>query len=165
MSTKIEITELMSKIIPRDDYQHRNGFSNRHLIDKLSNSERSEVEAELIKILHEKNDMLVVETLGYMKSKKSLTTLYDLLRDLNDGMAKLITADAIFQINEDYNMIEEAKSAFMKLKDRYQIISAFYYLVKFSNSSTIELIKNYTIASDHLISYNAKKALEGLEHF
>jgi hypothetical protein len=59
--------KLINEIIPPDDYQHRNGFSDEHLIDKLNVEERKVIENELIKRLEKATDMLVVETLGYIK--------------------------------------------------------------------------------------------------
>lgn len=159
MMEAMDINKIVSEIIPPDDYQHRNGFSNEHLIDKLSDEEKFEVETELIKILQKKPDMLIVETLGYMKSEKSLPVLYELLESLNDKMAKIITATSIFEINQDQKMIEIAKASFNSIKDKFQLISAFHYLMRLQDSEISKLIQEYTTNSDYLISYNAKQVL------
>lgn len=48
------INQLLKEIIPPDDYQHRNGFSNEHIILSLIEKEKMEVEKNLIEML-EKN--------------------------------------------------------------------------------------------------------------
>ena len=159
MSTSKNIERLISKIIPPEDYQHRNGFSNEHLIDKLNVEERGVIENELIKRLQEKADMLMVETLSYMKSDKSLITLYELLENLDNEVSIIITASSIFDINQDLKMIEVAKTSFRGLTDKYQLIATFHYMMKFKNSEILKLIKEYTKDSDYLISYNAKQVL------
>jgi hypothetical protein len=42
----------------------------------------------------------------------------------------------------------------------YKLTPAFYYLAKFKNEKTKQLIKGYTSHPEYLISYNAKQALE-----
>jgi len=155
----MDINKIVSEIIPPDDYQHRNGFSNEHLIDNLCQEEKIKVEAELINILQNKSDMLVVETLGYIKSEKSLPFLYELLENLNDEMAKIITSASIFEISHDQKMIETARTTFKSIENKFQLILAFHYLMKFQNSEISKLVQEYTTNSDHLISYNAKQAL------
>lgn len=155
----MDINKIVSEIIPPEDYQHRNGFSNEHLIDKLSDVEKIKIETELINMLLKKSDMLVVETLAYMRSDKSLPVLYELLEILKEEMAKIITATSIFEINKDQEMIEIAKASFKTIKDKFQLITAFRYLVKFHDSEISKLIQEYTTNSDYLISYNAKQVL------
>lgn len=155
----MDINKIISEIIPPDDYLHRNGFSNEQLIDKLSDEEIFKVETELITMLQKKPDMLIVETLGYMKSKKSLSVLYELLESLNDEMTKIITATSIFEINQDQKMIEKAKVSFKAIKDKFKLISAFHYLIRLQDSEISKLIQEYSTNSDYLISYNAKQAL------
>lgn len=156
----LHINKIVSEIIPQDDYEHRNGFSNEHLVDKLSGEVKSKVESELIDMLQEKPDMLVVETLAYMKSTKSLPILYQLLESMNDEeMSKIITAVSIFQIDRDKKMLEIAKASFKKIKGRFQLISAFHYLKRLQNPEVSKLIQPYVIDPDYLISYNAKQAL------
>ena len=155
----MDINKIISEIIPPDDYLHRNGFSNEQLIDKLSDEVIFKVETELITMLQKKPDMLIVETLGYMKSKKSLSVLYELLESLNDEMTKIITATSIFEINQDQKMIEKAKVSFKAIKDKFKLISAFHYLIRLQDSEISKLIQEYSTNSDYLISYNAKQAL------
>ncbi len=155
----MDINKIVSEIIPPEDYQHRNGFSNEHLIDKLSDVEKIKIETELINMLLKKTDMLVVETLAYMRSDKSLPALYELLEILKEEMAKIITATSIFEINQDQKMIEIVKASFKTIKDKFQLITAFRYLVRLHDSEISKLIQEYTTNSDYLISYNAKQVL------
>lgn len=155
----MDINKIVSEIIPPEDYQHRNGFSNEYLIDKLSDVEKIKIETELINMLLKKSDMLVVETLAYMRSDKSLPALYELLEILKEEMAKIITATSIFEINQDQKMIEIVKASFKTIKDKFQLITAFRYLVRLNDSEISKLIQEYTTNSDYLISYNAKQVL------
>lgn len=152
----------INTIIPPDDYQRRNGFSNQHLIDSLSAQERIDVELALIEKLKEKSDMLLIESLAYMKSELAIPLLYEVLKNLKDGMEKLITAASIFEINHDRHMIEVAKSLFKTMVDKYQLMAAFHYLIKFRDKELLSMIEEYSTNSDYLISYNAKQALDNL---
>ena len=161
----MNIDKLVADIIPPDDYQHRNGFSNTHIIDKLNNQERALVEEILMNKLLDKADMLIVETLAYLKSQKSLPILYTLL-DKNLGeSATIIIAEAIFSINNDNKMPGIAISAFKeleKIKDAYfvyRLLPMFYYLRRFRSEATDAIIREYIGHSDYLLSYNAKQAL------
>ena len=164
MNVSKDIESLINEIIPPDDYQHRNGFSNTHIIDKFSNQEKTLVESVLIGMLPDKTDILIVETLAYLQSKKSLPILYALL-DKNSGTSAIIIAASIFQINKDNQMLEIAINAFKdleKLKDAYyvyRLLPMFYYLRKFNNKTTDAIIKEYVTHSEYLLSYNAKQIL------
>ena len=155
----MNIEELIAEIIPPNDYQHRNGFSNVQLIDQLTNEERELVEDALIYKLIENTDMLIVETLGYMRSEKSLPILNNMLEECSDNMRKIIIATSIFVIDRDNAMINVSINAFKHLDNIYQQISAFYYLKKFESPQTDSLIGEYTEHSNYLLSYNAKQAL------
>ncbi len=159
MTGLISIDKLIADIIPPDDYQHRNGFSNTHLVDKLNGQERELLEESLINSLSNNVDILIVETLAYMKSSKSLPIFMDLLEHSFDDMCKIIIATSVFEINHDNRMIVICIDAFEHLSNVYQKISAFYYLQKFQNEATDAIIEEYTKHSDYLLSYNAKQAL------
>src|SRR5437016_4210223 len=103
----MDIGKLISEIIPPSDYQHRNGFSNIDLIDKLGVQERLQVEDSLIyKLLFESDpkkgiDPLIIETLGYLKSEKSISILKELLANSGNEMEKLIIATSIYEITSE----------------------------------------------------------------
>ena len=165
----MDIEKLIKEIIPPSDYAHRNGFNNTPLIDKLSSNERMQVEDALIyKLIFESKeeiDTLIIETLVYLKSQKSLQVLQNLLTESNDCIIKLIIATSIFEINEDINMIDIAINCFKEIeKDKgpyyvYILSDAFYYLSKFKNSKANGIIKEYVNHKEYLIAYNAKQAL------
>lgn len=168
MYTLKDINKLINEIIPPDDYQHRNGFSNEHIIDKLNNEFKSQIETKLIEMLRQKTDLLIISTLGYMKSDQSLPVLYELIKDATEGMAKIILSSSIYKINKDEKMIDIAIESFEeieKLNDAYfiyRIIPTFYYLASFNNPKTKKLIVKYTNHNEYLISYNAKQSLNML---
>lgn len=162
----MDIESLINKIIPPADYQHRNGFSNTYRIDQLNEHEKKLVEDKLIdKLLSKSEDILVVETLAYLKSEKSLPLLYDLLSKSTGETAKLIIATSIFEINGDNEMIDIAIDSVKKIdsiKDAYHVyrlIPTFYYLAKFQNDKVNRIINEYSNSKEYLIAYNAKQAL------
>ena len=158
--------DLIDKIIPPSDYEHRNGFSNDNIIDKLSTEEKSNVETELINMLsHYNGDTLVIETLAYMNSQKAIVPLKNILQETKEELTKIIIASSIFKISSDKIIIDIARDAFKKIEvlpmnyfyNKSDLISSFYYLSLFGNVELNKLIKPYSKHSDHLVSYNAKR--------
>ena len=80
-------------------------------------------------------------------------------------MHKLKIAASIFQINQDSDLIDIAISETKQMEDKkdpyyiYKLTSAFYSPVKFHNEKTNNFIESYVTHDEHLISYNAKRAL------
>lgn len=166
----MEFEKKVDEIIPPMDYQHRNGFSNIQLINELTHNEKEKLEHILIKKLiftnDEEIDILIVETLAYLKSKISLPILKDLLTKCSDEMCKLIIATSIYDIDKgSSNMIDIAINSIKKMDNIndayyvYKLASAFYYLAKFRNTRINHIIKDYTEHKEYLVSYNAKKHL------
>jgi HEAT repeat protein len=165
----MEIEKLINEIIPLNNYEHREGFNNEPILDKLTASEKRLVEDELIFLLLNKTskdtDTLIVETLAYLKSEKSLPVLKSLLKDAVNEMTILIIATSIFEISGENEMVGVAISSFKKIsqrKDRYYIyglIATFYYLAKFKNPEINKIIKEYANHKEYLVSYNAKRFL------
>ena len=92
--------------------ENRDGFNNEPLIDNLTIDERDQVENQLIDKLSIKSaDLLIVETLGYMKSKKSYKKLYNLLTQEKDPGNKIIIASSIYQIDPDEKLIDISLTA------------------------------------------------------
>jgi hypothetical protein len=159
--------KLIDEIIPYPaDYSHRNGFSNNHIIDNLSGHEKNEVENALISKLSEHpKDLLIVETLAYLKSTKSIPALKILLENSSNGMEKLIIASSMFEINKDYDLVDIAISAFRQLDNKqdayyvFNLINAFYHLAKFNNPIIMDIIKEYIDHKEYLVSYNSKRVL------
>jgi hypothetical protein len=165
----MNIEKLVQEIIPPCDYQHRNGFNNVPLIDKLNNEDKKQLENLLInRLLSESDDevdTLVVETLAYLKSQKSLPILNELLEKCSDNLTKLIITVSIFEINRDASMIDIAIDVVKKIDDKsdayyvHKLTSAFYYLIKFRSDEINSIIKEYTNHKEYLIAYNAKQVL------
>ncbi|TXK71252.1 HEAT repeat domain-containing protein [Mesonia sp. HuA40] len=84
------IEQLIKELIPPNDYQHRNGFSNEHIVLSLTEKEKLEVESTLIEMLEDKEDDLIGETLTIMKSTDSLPTLQKRLNLTNSSTMKII---------------------------------------------------------------------------
>ncbi len=161
---------LINKIIPPSDYEHRNGFNNIPIIEKLTGNEIQLLEKELINRLvaeigNKFPDTLIVETLAYLKSNAALPILKRLLENCNDFNVKLRIATSIFEINQDVEMIDIAINSVRKMDNKedayhvYNLSTAFYYLAKFKKEKTEEFIKEYTLHPEYLVSYNAKASL------
>jgi hypothetical protein len=165
----MDIERLIGEIIPPSDYQYRNGFNNIPIINKLTDDEKKQVEDILVNKLSDKAnkevDTLIVETLAYLKSRKSLPVLKDLLKHSSNEVVKLRIATSIFEINQDNDMVDIAINSFKKLDNNndpyyvYKLTSAFFYLIKFNKPEVNELIKKYINHKDFLLSYNAKRVL------
>ena len=158
--------ELIDKIIPPSDYQHRNGFSNDNIIDKLSAEDKSNVEDELINMLSNyKGDTLIVETLAYMNSQKAIESLKHILNETKEDLEKIIIASSIYKISSDKCLINIAIDSFKKIEalpmnyfyNKSALINSFYYITLFSDIELNKLITAYSNHPDNLVSYNAKR--------
>jgi hypothetical protein len=154
------INHLLKELIPPSDYQHRNGFSNEHIVLSLTESEKTEVERSLIKMLEKKDDDLIGETLAIMKSTKSLPILQNRLGLAKRPMSKIIWASFI---NEIKGGDEEMKLIVLKEMDnvteKYSRTSMFHYLSRFSDSRINEKIRDFINHKDYLVAYNARTSL------
>jgi hypothetical protein len=160
-----DIEKLIKEIIPYPaDHSHREGFTNEQILDTLSKEDRDLVEIALIELL-EKNpwDTFIVETLANMKSIKSLPTLRRLLIKCKHGFDKLSIATSIYEICQDKDMIPIAINEFTRFEKRIRIfrneniMAAFYFLSRFDDEQTKNLIGKYIDHENYLISYNAKR--------
>ena len=105
------------------------------------------------------NDLLIVETLGYMKSKKSLDRLYTLLNEEKREGSRIIIASSIYQIEPDGKLIDIALTAGQALTNWWDLTSIFYYFAKFKNKKTDDFVRQYFNHKDYLVSYNAKRSV------
>lgn len=162
----MNIREKLREIIPPNDYTHRRDFSNKSLIDNLSDAEKKEIEDSLIGALSDfLVDILVMETLAYMKCERAIPAMKNTLPICDNKVQKLIIAAAIFEINKDPEMIDTAIKSFKEIHDSYGLISSFYPLMKFNDDHINNMIRKYTTDRDYLVSYNAKRALGIIKDF
>ena len=155
-----EINDLINKIIPPADYEHRNGFSNDNIIDKLTADEKVQVEMLLFARLNNYNgDTLIIETLTYMNSQKSLDTFNKILSQSDNPADKIIIASCIYKLSKDKLMGVIALESVKRITDKYALISMFYYLAQIESKELDDYIKQYSNHSDYLLSYNAKRIL------
>ena len=157
------INQLLKEIIPPDDYQHRNGFSNEHIILSLTEKEKIEVEKNLIEMLEKNHDELIGETLTIMKSEKSLTNLKKRLDSTKDSASRIIWASFINDINDgDEEMKNIALNEIENVTEKYTLTLIFHYLSRFQDSRINEKVLAYINHKDYLIAYNARTSL-GIE--
>lgn len=150
------------EIIPPKDYQHRKDFNNEYLIDELSIQEKKEVEELLINDLDSSLgvDLLVIETLAYLKSEKSINIIREKLNDSKESYDKIIIARCLFNLGEKKDlMIKIAYESFLTIKDDYAKTYLFYILAKFNSEKINNLIKTYTTSTNILLAHNSKMAL------
>ncbi|AMC10257.1 hypothetical protein Lupro_02860 [Lutibacter profundi] len=154
------IEHLLKELIPPSDYQHRNGFSNEHIVLSLSENEKTEVERNLIEMLEKKEDDLIGETLTIMKSTDSLPTLRKRLDLSQSPTMKIIWASYINEIKSgDGEMKKIALNEFYKVSEKYSQIGIFHHLAKFCDSRINDEIRNYINDKDYLTAYNARTSL------
>jgi hypothetical protein len=156
-----DLNKLIDDIIPYpDDREHRDGFSNEQIIDGLTNEERDQVENLLLDKLEARpNDLLIVDTLGYMKSEKSRDRLYKLLNEEKRQESKIIIASSLYAIEPDDKLIDIALNAGQTLTNWWELTSIFYYFAKFKNKRTDDFVRQYFNHKDYLVSYNAKRTV------
>lgn len=109
-------------------------------------------------------DTLIIETLGYLKSVDALPVLKRHLIVIDKGIIKLIIAAAIFEIGRENEMIDIAVNSIERIvnqdvHNKYVLPSAFYYLAKFNDEKTKQILQDYSSHPDYIISYNAKRYL------
>mgnify|MGYP003142203209 CR=1 FL=1 len=142
------IEQLIKELIPPSDYQHRNGFSNEHIVLSLTEKEKKEVERKLIEMLEKKEDDLIGETLTIMKSTNSLPTLQKRLNLTKSPTMRIIWAS---YINEIKNGDEEMKEIALKEMDK---VSEKYCDERINNK-----VLNFINHKDYLTAYNARTSL------
>ncbi len=163
----MNIKDILDKVIPPNNVAGRyKDFNNTHIIDSLKDEERLLLEEALIEKLHTDNDLLIVQTLHYLKSVKSLPAIYSYLNRDSNPVIKIYVAAIIFEMNKDTDMIRVALEGFSALeanKDayfKYTVINVFQNLEKFKNQEINDRIEKYTADKDFLVSYWAKKAIK-----
>ena len=156
----------INKIIPPADRDHREGFSNEHLVNELTSEEKLELEDILIQMLSARKevDTLITETLAYLKSEKAIPEMIQASTRCDSEICRLSVYSSIFVINEDSSLVELAVSCFKKIEKKilfrnYLLIDAFYYLSIYNTAKTSKLIEPYINHKDFLVSYNAKRSL------
>ncbi len=155
-----DIKFLITKIIPPEDYQHRNGFGNEHIIDSLSENEKHEVEQELIRLLKTSSDSLIAETLAYLKSKDSLPILKAKLNTAVNPIDRIYLAKSIFKINkDDLKMKDIAFEEFQKIKGEFNLIGVFHLVIHFQDERINSILKNFVDDRRYLVAYNARICL------
>jgi hypothetical protein len=100
----------IKEIIPPTNRDHREGFSNEHLVDKLTNEEKLVLEDTLIQMLliQKEVDTLITGTLAYLKSKKAIPEMIQAATRCDNEICKLSVYTSIYEINRDKSLIELA---------------------------------------------------------
>ena len=154
------IEQLIEELIPPNNYQHRRDFTNKHIVSTLTKREKIEVERNLTKMLHSKDDVLIGETLALIKSTESLPTLKKRLDLEKKANSKILWAKYINDIKDgDEEMIEIAITEFDNVTDKYSRIQVFYNLAGFSDSRINDKIRSFINHKDYLTAYNARTSL------
>lgn len=157
----MDLKELYKKIIPINDYENRRDFSNEDLIDNLDSREKVLIEKMLIEDLISRHDLLVIETLAYIKSEKSVKIIKKKLKEVKEPFDKIIIAWCLYKLDKDKNtMVNIAYDNFLLINDDYDKTLLFYYLGKFNENKLNLLLESYTNNKNILLSHNSKIALK-----
>ncbi len=153
--------KLYKKIIPPDDYENRRDFYNGDLIDNLNQEERVLIENMLIEDLVSRHDLLVIETLANLNSKKSTEVIEKRLEEIEEPFDKIIIASCLYKLNKDkHKMIDVAYDNFLLIRDDYAKTSLFYYLGSFNEPKLNSLLKSYNNDKNILLAHNSKAAMQ-----
>ncbi len=156
----MNIKKLYKRIIPPDNYENRKDFYNEDLIDNLIHKKKVLIENMLIEDLKSKYDLLIIETLAYLKSEKSIQLIEKILKKSNEPYDKVIIASSLFSLNYNKDkMIDIAYNNFLEITNDYSKTYLFFYLIKFNDSKTNALIESYTDNKNILLANNSKRAL------
>jgi DNA-directed RNA polymerase subunit F len=147
----------------RRDYLNANSWAQRkegvplELLNKLSTEELKVAEKELINVLSLKDSWPVIG-LGYIKSKDSLSKLYDLLPIATSNM-KVIIAHSVFQISGDKEMLNTVLTEMKNVTNQYEIIDLLYMLPDFNDQKINEMLHGFYEHNEYLVAYNAARIL------
>lgn len=161
------MSDIIDKIIPKSDYEHRDGFDNASMIAELTEDERRLVEKELLDRLgdfsSERVDTLVIDTLAQLGSEPALPILRELIEETKMLVSKLAIATAIYQISHDKRMVQIAIELLALIDQHqgpyrvYNLLTAFSYLSKFREQEVKDAIILFSKSKEYLIAYNAKR--------
>ena len=119
------------------------------------------IEEMLIEDLKSRNDLLLIETLAYLKSEKAIPIIESVLKKSNEPYDKIIIAWSLFSLNYNKDkMIDIAYDSFLEVTNDYSKTYLFFYLAKFNNSKINALIESYTNNKNFLLANNSKRALK-----
>lgn len=156
----MNLEELYKKIIPID-YQEKKDFYNEDILDTLDEKQKSVIERMLIQDLTKKFDLLIIESLAYLKSKQSINVIENHLQESKDPFDKLIIAWCLYSLGKDpERMVNIAYKSFLLIENNNNKTYLFYYLAMFKNDKINDLIKSFFNDDDFLVSSNAKSSLE-----
>ena len=152
-------------IIPPSDHAHRNGFTNEPLLDALGRSERRALEQALVADLQAgSTDLLVVETLAYLRAQSAVPAVRAFIGRCPDPTTRLGATAACYRLTQDHGLLVPALNDFRALEARtdayrvYAMISGLYYLAEFEGPEVDRVLETYARHSEYLLKYNAARA-------
>lgn len=166
-----KIDELVSQIIPPNNYQHRHEFNNAPIIDKLNEEEKGLIVNGIIeKLKAARCDYLVIDTLVYLRAYEAIPELYECFKYCTKPGDRLVLASAIFQLNGDAVMENIAMTSVMEMNkapDRKRIYWTCFYLAPFNTKRVNDILADFVSDEDFFIAANAKRALakNGIDFF
>ena len=153
------IKKLIEEIIPPNNYQNREHFSNEKIIDNLSDGERIKVEDQLLKLLKGTKDRLIGETLIYMDSERATPIFKENFTNTKEFNSKLFWATAIHKMEKDSGMAELVLREVQNLEDKSSLHFFFYDLAGFKDERLNEIIRSYQDDDEYLVAYHALNSL------
>jgi hypothetical protein len=153
--------ELIKQIIPPKTRECREGFSNKMLIDQLSEDDRYNIKKELIALLiaSEDTDLLVVETLVYLRCQEALRYFHLMLSKNPSPITFFGLALAIYQLSNDDNVINIMENKMLGLTEQYQIVTGLNYLAQIRDSRVVQILNRYANSDSTIVAGVAKSHL------
>lgn len=160
----MNIDDLIKEIIPPATYHYRNGFSNEDIIDSLSPEEKSLVEDRLIQmLLSGSNDLLIIETLVYMRAIKAVPIIIEVLERVRKRGKRLVIIGYLYELTGDKKWIREGMVCFKSIRSKHSIMAAFYTLYKFGTQEAKDILESYVNHKDVLLQSNSRRFLKMLK--
>lgn len=153
------IKKLIKEIIPPNNYQNREHFSNEEIIDNLSDYEKQKVEEHLLNMLRGTEDSLIGKTLIYLNSEKAVPIFKENFANTKEFYLKLFWANSIHKMDENSGMADLVLNEVRNLEDKSDLHFFFYSLAEFQDERINEIIRGYQDDDEYLVAYHALQSL------
>ena len=166
----MDIKFILHKVLPPRTFEGRDGFDNREFVSHLSNDDKELLENKLIERLNDipandKIDELIIETLAFLKSKKSIELIRSRINEHQSDFSNLIITVSLYNLTNEPELIDVALNYFKRIENstnsyvRGQLNYMFHYLSMLQSDQANSFILKYTKSEDKNLRYNAFRAL------
>lgn len=156
-----DLDYLLNQLIPPPIREEREGFTNDHLIELLSDEEKVALVPRLIEMLNNSQDLLVAETLFKIDASVALPQVLECLKQQDSPMEKIVWTELVHHFDEGNPEMEKvAFDAFKELDFNYESEGwIFIILIKFNSERINKRIEEFVDHKYFLVAHHAKMVL------